>query len=101
MDGLDLWGLHPIENQQFHPLLHDPKLLPVSKLKMAMATCHSLTNIDGKISGYPLDQKMFESLDWVLKDGQGEKIPDDFTEGYTVVHPRSDPTVCIFLYLNI
>ena len=31
----------------------------------AMATCHSLTIIEGNISGDPLDLKMFESTGWV------------------------------------
>lgn len=31
----------------------------------AMATCHSLTMIDGRLSGDPLDLKMFEATDWV------------------------------------
>jgi cation-transporting ATPase 13A3/4/5 len=31
----------------------------------AMATCHSLTLIEGHLSGDPLDLIMFESIDWV------------------------------------
>lgn len=30
-----------------------------------MATCHSLTKIDGQLSGDPLDLKMFEATGWV------------------------------------
>lgn len=30
-----------------------------------MATCHSLTNIDGQLSGDPLDLKMFVATGWV------------------------------------
>ena len=33
--------------------------------KTAMATCHSLTRIEGEINGDPLDLKMFNSTDWV------------------------------------
>lgn len=32
-----------------------------SHMKAAMASCHSLTYIEGEISGDPLDVKMFES----------------------------------------
>jgi len=30
-----------------------------------MATCHSLTKIEGQLSGDPLDLKMFEATGWV------------------------------------
>lgn len=30
-----------------------------------MVTCHSLTKIDGKLSGDPLDLKMFGATGWV------------------------------------
>jgi len=36
-----------------------------SPLVVAMATCHSLTIIEGKIAGDPLDLKMFEASGWV------------------------------------
>lgn len=32
----------------------------------AMATCHSLTIIDGKLTGDPLDLNMFNSTNWVI-----------------------------------
>ena len=32
---------------------------------VAMATCHSLTIIEGELSGDPLDLKMFNSTNWV------------------------------------
>ena len=33
-----------------------------------MATCHSLTIIDGQLSGDPLDLIMFEAIGWVCID---------------------------------
>lgn len=33
-----------------------------------MATCHSLTKIEGELSGDPLDLKMFSATGWVSKD---------------------------------
>ena len=36
-----------------------------SPLVVAMATCHSLTIIEGNIAGDPLDLKMFEASGWV------------------------------------
>lgn len=34
-------------------------------LTQAMATCHSLTRIDGVLNGDPLDLNMFEFTQWV------------------------------------
>lgn len=36
-----------------------------SPLIQAMATCHSLTRIDGELNGDPLDLNMFEFTQWV------------------------------------
>jgi cation-transporting ATPase 13A3/4/5 len=57
-DGLDLYGVIPVNNQQLRELvtkIHDSKYLDLEK---AMASCHSLTLINGKISGDPLDVKV-------------------------------------------
>jgi magnesium-transporting ATPase (P-type) len=46
--------------------VQDPVVLPVESPFIAtMATCHSLTLIDGKLTGDPLDIKMFEATQWV------------------------------------
>uniref|UniRef100_A0A671Z3L9 ATPase 13A3 n=1 Tax=Sparus aurata TaxID=8175 RepID=A0A671Z3L9_SPAAU len=50
-DGLDLWGVQR-EN------------LVKSQFVACMATCHSLTKIEGQLSGDPLDLKMFEATGW-------------------------------------
>jgi magnesium-transporting ATPase (P-type) len=39
----------------------------VSPIITAMATCHSLTLIDGELTGDPLDIKMFEATQWVTE----------------------------------
>ncbi len=36
-----------------------------SQFVACMATCHSLTKIEGQLSGDPLDLKMFEATGWV------------------------------------
>jgi magnesium-transporting ATPase (P-type) len=36
-----------------------------SPVVVCMATCHSLTIVEGKMTGDPLDLKMFEATDWV------------------------------------
>ncbi len=43
----------------------DDKSLVTTKFVSCMATCHSLTKIEGQLSGDPLDLKMFEATGWV------------------------------------
>ncbi|KAH0624303.1 hypothetical protein JD844_008007 [Phrynosoma platyrhinos] len=49
-----------------------------------MATCHSLTKIEGVLSGDPLDLKMFEATGWILEEA---------TEEETALHNQIMPTV--------
>ncbi|XP_063298835.1 polyamine-transporting ATPase 13A3 [Pelobates fuscus] len=85
-DGLDLWGIQRVENSRF--LLPEDKAcseaLVKSQFVACMATCHSLTKIDGVLSGDPLDLKMFEAIGWIL---------DEATEEETALHNRIMPTV--------
>ncbi|XP_058876833.1 polyamine-transporting ATPase 13A3, partial [Acipenser ruthenus] len=49
-----------------------------------MAACHSLTRIEGRLSGDPLDLKMFEATGWVLEEPSAEE---------TSLHEQIMPTV--------
>jgi magnesium-transporting ATPase (P-type) len=65
-DGLDLWGVIPKHEGHFdHPQREPSLLLPESPLIVAMAVCHSLTLLEGKLTGDPLDLRMFEATRWV------------------------------------
>ncbi|NWY73439.1 AT133 ATPase, partial [Erithacus rubecula] len=85
-DGLDLWGIQRVENARF--LLPEETACSESLLKSefvaCMATCHSLTKIEGVLSGDPLDLKMFEAIGWILEEA---------TEEETALHNRIMPTV--------
>ncbi|KAM9795903.1 polyamine-transporting ATPase 13A3 isoform X1 [Syngnathus typhle] len=85
-DGLDLWGVQRVENGSF--LQSDEKAskenLVKSQFVACMATCHSLTKIEGQLSGDPLDLKMFEATGWILEEA---------TEEETALHNRIMPTV--------
>ncbi len=51
---------------RFMPVTHNPAELNIrGQLMAAMATCHSLTKIDGEINGDPLDLIMFNATNWV------------------------------------
>uniref|UniRef100_A0A8C5IPF2 Polyamine-transporting ATPase 13A3 n=1 Tax=Junco hyemalis TaxID=40217 RepID=A0A8C5IPF2_JUNHY len=85
-DGLDLWGIQRVENARF--LLPEERACSESLLRSefvaCMATCHSLTKIEGVLSGDPLDLKMFEAIGWILEEA---------TEEETALHNRIMPTV--------
>ncbi|CAN9500917.1 unnamed protein product [Ophioblennius macclurei] len=85
-DGLDLWGIQRIENGSFHLSEENAykENLVKSQFVACMATCHSLTKIEGQLSGDPLDLKMFEATGWILEEA---------TEEETSLHNRIMPTV--------
>ncbi|KAM5163824.1 putative cation-transporting ATPase 13A5 [Mantella aurantiaca] len=69
-DGLDLWGIIHSERSCFQEVFPVTSgcILPWSPLTGAMASCHSLVLMDGKLHGDPLDIKMFEGTGWELKE---------------------------------
>ncbi|KAK5649470.1 hypothetical protein RI129_000499 [Pyrocoelia pectoralis] len=68
-DGLDLWGVVPCKNNQLsEPLNEATRLSKTSNLLNGMATCHSLTIMEGQLIGDPLDIKMFESTGWSMQE---------------------------------
>ncbi|XP_071110416.1 polyamine-transporting ATPase 13A3-like isoform X1 [Haliotis cracherodii] len=67
-DGLDMWGVVPAQNQCFQEPIRKLPELPRSQILVCMATCHSLTLIDGELMGDPLDLIMFNSLNWSLEE---------------------------------
>ncbi|XP_055738736.1 polyamine-transporting ATPase 13A3-like isoform X2 [Salvelinus fontinalis] len=85
-DGLDLWGIQRVENGSFSPPEDDPanETLVRSSFVSCMATCHSLTKLEGELSGDPLDLKMFNATGWILEEP---------TEEETALHNPIMPTV--------
>uniref|UniRef100_A0A669ESD5 ATPase 13A3 n=1 Tax=Oreochromis niloticus TaxID=8128 RepID=A0A669ESD5_ORENI len=84
-DGLDLWGIHRAEDGSFcSPESEAAKDSLVNTTFVAcMATCHSLTKIEGELSGDPLDLKMFSATGWVKP-----------TEEETFKHVTFAPQAC-------
>ncbi|XP_060710432.1 polyamine-transporting ATPase 13A3-like [Hemiscyllium ocellatum] len=93
-DGLDMWGFLRAQDGRFLSLERDVsgQNLSRSHFIAAMATCHSLTNIEGKISGDPLDCKMFEATGWVLEEPTAEETALHDQIMPTVVHPPRQTT---------
>uniref|UniRef100_A0A803TXP3 Cation-transporting ATPase n=1 Tax=Anolis carolinensis TaxID=28377 RepID=A0A803TXP3_ANOCA len=73
-DGLNLFGVVPCQDASFRPLhSFSSGLLPWGPLCQAMATCHSLLFLEGRIQGDPMDLKMFEGTGWEMEEsGSGD-----------------------------
>ncbi|XP_045583317.1 polyamine-transporting ATPase 13A3 isoform X2 [Procambarus clarkii] len=71
-DGLDMRGVVSVRQTPGKPAelsqITSPSTLPLGHLLYAMSTCHSITIINLKQVGDPLDLKMFESTGWVLDE---------------------------------
>ncbi|KAL1122052.1 hypothetical protein AAG570_003458 [Ranatra chinensis] len=67
-DGLDMWGVISVDSQKFMEPCIDIFQLSPGPLLYGMVSCHSLTLIDGKLTGDPLEVKMFESTGWILEE---------------------------------
>ena len=51
-------------------IIYLSKVLPTdSVLVQTMASCHSLVKIEGELTGYPMDIKLFEAINWVKISG--------------------------------
>ncbi|CAH1140797.1 unnamed protein product [Phyllotreta striolata] len=75
-DELDMWGIVPVDNKEVKSPLKQVTALPyTSEILRGMATCHSLSLINGELGGDPLDIKMFESTGWKLHDSTDPSKP--------------------------
>ncbi|CAF97576.1 unnamed protein product, partial [Tetraodon nigroviridis] len=85
-DGLDLWGVQRAEAGSFCPPESNvtTENMVNSAFVAGMASCHSLTKIEGELSGDPLDLKMFNATSWILEEP---------TEEETSLHNPIMPTV--------
>lgn len=91
-DSLDIYGVKPVYRQSFGPLVAQPSRLEHGPLLHGMATCHSLTSINGQLTGDPLDLKMFQATGWSLQEPPGED-PNRFDSVITtIVRPSALPT---------
>ncbi|XP_062363421.1 polyamine-transporting ATPase 13A2 isoform X5 [Cinclus cinclus] len=74
-EGLDVWGVVPLEQQRFLPMVHKPRCLPSGALLYALATCHAVSPLRGQLIGDPVDLKMLESTGWrleMMEEEEGE-----------------------------
>jgi cation-transporting ATPase 13A3/4/5 len=55
---MDMWGVLPVQEHRFQLAVKDMRQLGRIPLQLGMASCHSLTLINGALSGDPLDVKV-------------------------------------------
>ncbi|VDO63004.1 unnamed protein product [Haemonchus placei] len=66
----------------------DRMQLPLEgELVNAIATCHSLTRINGVLHGDPLDLVLFQKTGWILEEAGPDCTDHDETEMYDMVQP--------------
>ncbi|KAI6073846.1 putative cation-transporting ATPase 13A2 [Aix galericulata] len=66
-EGLDVWGVVPLENHRFMPIAYEPRQLPAGPLLYALAACHTVSLLRAQPIGDPVDLKMMESTGWRLE----------------------------------
>lgn len=86
-------GVVPSEDSSFRNEIRTMSDVAKSPLLVCMATCHSLTKIEGKLSGDPLDLIMFTSLGWDLEEPGQEEITRFDMMVPTIVYPSPTPDV--------
>lgn len=74
-DGLDLNCIIPTNENSFNDAVSDVKNIPFDDLFGGLVSCHSLTIIDEKIVGDPLDIQMFNSTGWTMSEGDHKYKP--------------------------
>ncbi|NXC27887.1 AT132 ATPase, partial [Campylorhamphus procurvoides] len=79
-EGLDVWGVVPLERNRFVPAVHEPRLLPAGPLLRALATCHGLASLRAQLLGDPVDLKMLESTGWRLEMPEEEEEKEEEKE---------------------
>lgn len=90
-DGLDMWGIVPCTRGNLGESERKVSQLSDHPLFEGMLVCHSLTLIDGKLCGDPLDVKMFESTGWILEESDiGNSNKYDLIAPTIVRPPKSN-----------
>ncbi|GFY37225.1 probable cation-transporting ATPase 13A3 [Trichonephila inaurata madagascariensis] len=89
-EGLDFWGIIPTTEGKFKELEHDVNTLSDhDRMKICMASCHSLTIIDDEIRGDPMDLKMFHATKWEMEEPGSDNTKFDLLNP-TVIRPSTN-----------
>ncbi|KAM4651586.1 polyamine-transporting ATPase 13A2 isoform 2-T5 [Discoglossus pictus] len=87
-EGLDVWGVVPLDQTNFLPISHEPRSLADGPLLYSLASCHSACLLKNHLIGDLMDLKMMESTGWSLEDGDTEGQTELFgTKVLAVLRP--------------
>ncbi|XP_042868146.1 polyamine-transporting ATPase 13A3-like isoform X2 [Penaeus japonicus] len=76
-DDLALAGVIPCTDGDMGSPIEDVAHLQTEQsLTRALATCHSLTSINGRLVGYPIDTKIFSGIGWNLLESDPAESQD-------------------------
>ena len=107
-DGLDLYGVQTTDlscaklehskcrANEFHDTIesHVTQLPPESPMLTCLAACHSLTYINGELTGDPLDVRMFEATNWTLEEeGKDDQTKFEMLMPAVVKPPKTSTLV--------
>ena len=88
-DGLDFCGIISVcDDNKFTNFQETIPKDCQNSFTVGMACCHSLTIIDGNITGDPLDLKMFEATSWDLEESGSEETERYGSMVPTIVRPK-------------
>ncbi|TMW55571.1 hypothetical protein Poli38472_010453 [Pythium oligandrum] len=105
--GLDFLGLRPVQSTAFTPLVTDVQSSSdISAIaQYALATCHSVGSLDGRLVGNEVEVKMLTASGWQLVEREGEqpyvKSPTDagleleFVKRFDFDHHRMSMSVVV------
>lgn len=92
----------PFDLHRFDAEVADPKTLPPATLKFCMAACHSLTMIQEKLSGDPVDLIMFNAVGFALEEPPvSEPLLFDLVAPTIITSPHGGEHVSISITLNV
>uniref|UniRef100_A0A8C8RU53 Polyamine-transporting ATPase 13A2 n=1 Tax=Pelusios castaneus TaxID=367368 RepID=A0A8C8RU53_9SAUR len=86
-EGLDVWGVVPLENNCFLPIIHEPRCLSDGPLLYLLATCHGVSLLREQPIGDPMDLKMMESTGWVRRGAELHAVQLFRTQVLAVMKP--------------
>jgi len=77
---LDLAGVCESKKARFQATVSDPAAsIPLeSPFLQCMAACHSLIKLRGDLTGNPLDVKLFEAIEWDLREQNNAGVNPDY-----------------------
>lgn len=82
-----MWAAMPVDKRKRLRVQYTAVMNPRDHFAVAMATCHCLTSIEGRLIGDPLDVSIFNAINWELEEIGSDSTRYDMLCP-TIVRPR-------------